>query len=461
MFKRNIWIPLLITVLVAIPLLLALARHPSLANIIAITALVVLLPIFLFNFETGFWLLIAIRPTLDAFSDVGIVSFGPYLLNLSSVVGVVATVWAITYLISRRTYFWRQPLFWPFLVFTLLSVTSLAYTISAADTFREVVRIVSIFLIFLLAGAMVTTRTKFYLFLRAVMWSAIIPLAVGFYQLLTRTGLNYGELDNRIYGTLVHPNAFALYLALILGVGLTYWISHKQRLNKWLLVGLIAAAIELLLTFTRGGWIGLAIILIILGIRYYRKLVIKLGIIALLIVVLSPIITRLVFNYFDYDLSRNQIVRRLTVDSDSESSMDWRLKLWTEMSRKISDKPIQGYGLGAFPILREQYVKGFFESTEAHNDYLRLVIELGILGLGSYLILLGSSIYIFCRRFLITLRQHKEDAWLLGGLAIMLAFIVMSFFENVIQGTAAMWLLWSLVAAILNRSSWVVTRGRN
>jgi O-antigen ligase len=50
-------------------------------------------------------------------------------------------------------------------------------------------------------------------------------------------------------------------------------------------------------------------------------------------------------------------------------------------------KPILGWGLGTFPVVYPQF-RSFYTNffiNEAHNDYLQLLVEMGLLGFGTML----------------------------------------------------------------------------
>ncbi|MDP3964936.1 MAG: O-antigen ligase family protein [bacterium] len=444
---RNIFAP---SVLAAIPLVYVLVYHPNLENILLVLIMTALVPVFFIDFKLGFFVLIALRPTLDVFGETELFALGPFPFNLSSVVGILVIVWGLWYFFTRKVRFWRQPLFWPFAIVTGLSVISLFYTPSNSATIRESVRFLSIFVMYLMAGSIITSAQRFSMFLGTAAVSLIIPLAVGAYQFLSGTGLSFGGLDNRVYATLGHPNAFGFYLVLLLGIGLGYFFSRQaERSQKLILAGLTVLCLFLILTYTRGAWLAFLFVFILFGIRYYKKLLIVLAAFALAVLLLSPVINRASIAYFDYDFNRNPLVQRLSDDSNIESSIDWRFGVWSEMSAKIGERPLFGYGLGAFPVIRQQYVKGFFESTEAHNDYLRLAIELGVIGLGVYMILLGTLLYSLWRKFRANISPAAK-AWMISGVGLAGALMVMSFSDNVLQGTAAMWLFWSFQAGLLN-----------
>jgi O-antigen ligase len=51
----------------------------------------------------------------------------------------------------------------------------------------------------------------------------------------------------------------------------------------------------------------------------------------------------------------------------------------------FANKPVLGWGLGTFPVVYPQY-RSFYTNffvNEAHNDYLQLLCEVGLLGFGT------------------------------------------------------------------------------
>jgi O-antigen ligase len=61
-----------------------------------------------------------------------------------------------------------------------------------------------------------------------------------------------------------------------------------------------------------------------------------------------------------------------------------RLTIDRDCLRMLREKPILGWGLGTFPVVYPQF-RSFYTSffvNEAHNDYLQLLVEAGIVGFG-------------------------------------------------------------------------------
>jgi O-antigen ligase len=88
-----------------------------------------------------------------------------------------------------------------------------------------------------------------------------------------------------------------------------------------------------------------------------------------------------------------------------------------------------------------------------HNDYLKTVIEMGLLGFLTYLTWLLSLVWhAWC-----AYRRAKLPAitWrALALLAIAIAGAVMSLTDNYLGYTAVQWYLWALVALVPSSGHW-------
>ena len=76
------------------------------------------------------------------------------------------------------------------------------------------------------------------------------------------------------------------------------------------------------------------------------------------------------------------INRGILLSESDHNSFNWRLSHWHTVLKAWEKHPFLGYGLG----LSKQSIDSKYLP---HNDYLRALIEGGILGLFSYLVLWG------------------------------------------------------------------------
>jgi len=214
------------------------------------------------------------------------------------------------------------------------------------------------------------------------------------------------------------PHTFALYLGILIPFSLGYFFYKSKIKDKKNIFYLITMLLALLFTFSRGAYFGffaaLFFITFILFLRFKirpSKKQIYIGAAILLSGIL--VVSNTVFGE-----------RFISSFSLTEVSNVGRLGIWKTSFVVFEKNPILGAGLGNLPI--------FFDPTasvkspiNAHNTYLDILSELGIIGL-----LLFGLIFkdIFKNSFL---SGTDKERYLRYGIATsFIWFFVHSFFET-------------------------------
>lgn len=164
------------------------------------------------------------------------------------------------------------------------------------------------------------------------------------------------------------PHIFSFYCGLSAPLALALFFQSKKYF--WLISFFLIILADLL-TFTRGGYFGLLIGFIVTIILFWSQLktfykhlltVILIGLILILFIPNNFFINR--FNSsFDYQ----------------DNSVIHRLELWSETTKIIKDNLLLGVGLGAYSHEinpRADYRMPIY----AHNTYLDIWVEVGIIG---------------------------------------------------------------------------------
>jgi putative inorganic carbon (hco3(-)) transporter len=204
----------------------------------------------------------------------------------------------------------------------------------------------------------------------------------------------------RIYSTLENPNLLAGYLVPIIPlalVALLRWRGLWPRLLALCGAGFGLAA--LLLTYSRGGWIGMVVALGSLGLllllRQTRHL--------------SPALRRwlppliIAATVLALVLAATQIeplrVRLLSVFAGREdSSNNFRINVWMAALSMVRDRPWLGIGPGnaAFNLIYPLYQQPRFTALSAYSVPLELAVEAGLpgllAGLGLFIASLGAGL---------------------------------------------------------------------
>ncbi|MGC8669456.1 MAG: O-antigen ligase family protein [Chthonomonadales bacterium] len=206
-------------------------------------------------------------------------------------------------------------------------------------------------------------------------------------------------------------NTFAGFLTLAVGLSLAGALQAKNRILRPAL-GFLAVVfiVAMLKSYSREGYVILAVALIMLGVLRYRILLPILAISALVSPWVLPksVIERAidtvtqVKEYNQGDVGGNSFSARL-------SAWDWRLSEW------FAKSPILGTGVGSIEL-------------SVDNEYVLRLCEGGTLGFLAFLILL-ASLWRFLARTAHALRGTELEPFAYGFLAAFVALIV--------QGTVA------------------------
>ena len=185
---------------------------------------------------------------------------------------------------------------------------------------------------------------------------------------------------HQVFSTFVFPPALAGYLVILLPLTITLFVSVRGRWPR-MLPGLALATGVLCLYFThsKGGWgifiFSLPLLAFILAGRRHRRWMFLLFFVAIglfLILVLSGIAP-----YVELRGLRD--------------SFNVRVEYWRAGLGMLRDFPLFGSGLGTFGSIYARYkLPGAEETQLAHNNYLQIWTETGILGIVSFFWLWGA-----------------------------------------------------------------------
>lgn len=184
---------------------------------------------------------------------------------------------------------------------------------------------------------------------------------------LTRNKL----MPGRVYSFFENPNTFAMVIVMFLPFGVAGFFYGKgwhYRLFCAIIFAIAAGA--LLMTYSRGAWIG-AVGSIGLFVLIMRPMLAPLGLMALI----------LIFPFLPPAISD----RIMTLFSGKDTSISSRAGIYSAAMRVVSERPFTGAGLGSDTVGEYVRLSGFFVSnakfTHGHNLFLQIAAETGIFGI--------------------------------------------------------------------------------
>lgn len=207
------------------------------------------------------------------------------------------------------------------------------------------------------------------------------------------------------------PHMLSLYLGLSLPLAGALALQSNQVPRTFARIAFIVILLTDLLTFSRGGYLGLgtgliAALIFSLDQSLLRKNIRSfifggaLFILVCIALLFSPFGTRLLSSF-----------------SHEDGSNIERLRLWQETAEYIADRPLLGAGIGNYSLLAKPSAT-YREPIYAHNLFLDLASEVGLLGTFFFI---GLLFLCFFKAWSAWRKNHT-----LFSLAIMLSLIIFS-----------------------------------
>ena len=234
----------------------------------------------------------------------------------------------------------------------------------------------------------------------------------------------------------------------LLSLGLAFsFLLNEETWNrkKFLYLGCtIILIFSIIATFGRSTWIAMTFILllgtILVNRRYFMITFGSLIVISLISIFITPAIFERIISIFD--LSQNEA----------------RLNIWQTSIAMFKAHPIFGVGPGLFndyfPIFQ---VPGFYDSTShAHNDYINMAANSGLLGLLSWITMWIGWFYFSIKAYISYKNFNTEKIILLGSILSISGILIAAFFQNYytdLENNIFIWFVAANSLLILNRKN--------
>jgi O-antigen ligase len=385
-----------------------------------------------------------------AFMDL-LPKLGGSLLSFSKIVGLLLAISWLAKVSSskdeRNDFMARHPLFTYVLGFFLvLAAASLLWAEDPAAVRTPLMRFALNFILFLIVFTAVRTPKQFVWAIGAYVLGATAAAAYGLASPPSDTA--YYDVE-RVAGTLGDPNELAAVLVpgVVLAGALAIVLKRQPLLRLAAAGAGLVCAGGIFLSLSRGGLIALAVALVVSVVVAGRWR-------AQALVLMTFVALGGAF-YFSFVASEQAVARVTEIEGGTGRS-----DLWNIGVRMIQDKPATGVGLGNFEISSVHYLlePGVVRRDEfivdqpkaAHNTYLHMFAELGIVGGTIFLAILGFALLCVLRAARTFARMDERGMELLArALLVALVGILTADFFISEQFGKQLWLLLGLGPALL------------
>ncbi|HLI09497.1 MAG TPA: O-antigen ligase family protein [Ktedonobacteraceae bacterium] len=275
---------------------------------------------------------------------------------------------------------------------------SMLVAINLASSLKEIVKWTEFLVIILIGSQYLRTRKQIWALIVLTFLAAITQAFYGYAQYFLNLGpANFlRDASLRVYGTFGQPNPFAGYINMTLVVALALALLGRG----WLLrsfagvTTLILLYVELL-TQSRGGEIALAaaiVFIVFIGMPRLRSVfgLLAIGFLGMVGLFLASVLPTSLLLPIAHILGTYQF--SFTNPSAQDYSTAERLAHWIAGINMFLTHPILGVGIGNYPDAYPQYYITIFVNSlgHAHNYYINIAAETGIIGLFAFLTFLAT-----------------------------------------------------------------------
>jgi len=377
--------------------------------------------------------------------------------------------WALKMISQEKIKFIRSPLDFSVIAFMAICILSLLWSDSPFISLKELPFFLAGPLLYFIVVNNVRNEEQISRIISTIL---IMGGLFGIYGILQYNGIdfsfwigNYGR--GKVFGLFGNAGYFAGYLMFPLPIAIALFFVCKSKVKKiLLLIGVLAMAGALLATLTRGSYLALgisSIIMFLLFLSSRGNFFIKENKKILIIILIAIIITTFLF-VVPNPLNKQgtvifEIKSRISITQlTNDSSLKRRGAIWGFSILMIKDHLLLGSGLGTFKYNTLKYQAKFFDqgqnralypygvTDKAHNEYLQLGAELGIIGLGIFLWLIISYFNYGVKKLKGIENKYKQGI-IIGLVANIVAFLVDGLFWFPLRlptNTAMFWLILGL-----------------
>lgn len=388
-----------------------------------------LVSLFLYKVEAGVFITLFLAPIVPTMVVVGLC-----LLCLFSLV-----VRALT----TKKFVWRLDgmglmIVSMILIYLIASITSFA-------PFKSV-QIWAVYFAFMIFYFVIinTIKTKTQLFnlLKVFALSALFVCLYGIAQYVFDWNISQAWMDEemfedikmRIYSTLENPNVLGEYILLTLPICISLMWTAKKALPRIIYGGMsLVLALALILTFSRGCWLGIMAAAAIF-ITFAAGKLWGLALIAL------PVIP--------FILPESIINRFTSIGDMKDSSTSYRVYIWMGTLLMLKDYWISGVGPGteAFTQVYPFYSYNGIVAPHPHNLFLQIITESGVIGLAVFLLLLFlffKNLSVGCQYFG---KGSKFSVIMIGIASAVAGFLLQGMFDNCFYNYRVFMIFWAVLA---------------
>ncbi len=377
-------------------------------------------------------LLLIRRPAFGYYLIVALFPFGAYR-GLSGPYGAVKFHWILAIVLlagvvlqhvrEKRLNRRLSSNLWPlFATFATVSLVSALLSPTPRIALEDVLLLLAGFLFVFLSQLFISRRGFISTLPSVIIWSisagSLLAVLGHFFGVLVRHGAPLSQGLMRSAGGTTDPNHLALLVVFAIPFLVHRFLNAKHTVARSVAAVLLLLNLAAMVaTFSRGGALGLVGVTLCLLLEHRNRLKpVHLGFVpaaaALALVLAATLVPR---EYWE---------RQRSLTSSADTSISRRKTYFLVAWDAARRRPLLGSGLGTFPRIyaRSKYAAIFAREgdrrsvyRDAHNTYLQVAVETGVLGLVPFLAILALTWRSFSRARAAASEAGNDEMLLLVG----------------------------------------------
>lgn len=416
--------------------------NPALA--IGVTLGLVLLAIAMADLTAGICLLAFLT-----FLDTVLPADAQGALSVSKLVGLVLVLSWFALITSgerdRRQQLFSPPAFLLVLIFFVgWAAVSVAWADDSGAALDATTRYLPNAMLFLIVFAGVRTRKQLLWVVGSLVVGAVVAAVYGMIAGAPQDDPGRVAIGN------ANETAASLVVGGTLAAALAFALRGKPVLRLLTTIAVPLCVFAVFLTLSRGGLVALGASLVAAIVMAGRRRGVVLGVAAA-----AVLATVIYFGAFAPAEARDRV---LDVNGGTG-----RTDIWTVGWRMVEDRPLLGVGAGNFPVASIHYLlePGALMRTDfivdnpkvAHNTYLNVLAEMGVVGLALFLAIIALPLWWAARAVGVAARAGDRQLEILArAMVVVIVGLLAADFFGSRQYTKQLWLLLSLCPVLLQIS---------
>ena len=298
-------------------------------------------------------------------------------------------------------------------------------------------------------------------------WVYVISLVIVIFYTINRH-LGYGIWNKEVANFVCNPfykdhtsygAALAMYIPFLIMFSFGGFVERKTRIISLIVMGILI--IGFILSYTRAAWLSFIIAGLVFGvvklkIRFKPLFLTFISLLILFLLFQNKILMSLEHNSKQSSADfKTHISSMANITSDA-SNLE-RINRWSCAIRMFEDKPVFGFGPGTYMFKYGPYQlnenrtiisTNSADGGNAHSEYLGPLSESGVLGLLTFLLIVGTVIYTAVQTYM-RVNDKRLKSIVLAALVGLVTYYIHGFLNNFLDTDKLSVPFWGFTAMIV------------